>query len=146
MKFWSTICLLGLFVGCAPTNVKTTSEYAGALPRPAEILVYDLAVSPDEVKMDSGVASLIADSISDTPRTDEEKAIGRKVAAALTDKLVAELQKQTLAFVVRRADGPPPPGAQFLMIKGHFLSIDEGNRTERVVIGLGMGRTTEKAS
>jgi hypothetical protein len=146
MKHWIAICMLGLAIGCAPTDVKTTSEYAGMLPKPAEILVYDLAVSPDEVQMDKGVGSMIAESISKTPRTAEEKAIGNKVADSLTDKLVAELQKQNLAFVVRRAEGPPPPGAQVLMIKGHFLSIDEGNRTERVVVGLGMGRTSVKAS
>ena len=31
-----------------------------------------------------------------------------------------------------------------LAIKGQFISIDEGNRTERVVIGLGLGRTDVK--
>ena len=33
-----------------------------------------------------------------------------------------------------------------LLIKGQFLSIDEGNQTERVMIGLGMGRSEVKTS
>jgi uncharacterized protein (DUF2252 family) len=32
-----------------------------------------------------------------------------------------------------------------VLIEGQFLSIDEGNRTERVVIGLGAGRTSVQA-
>src|SRR5437899_2742290 len=32
------------------------------------------------------------------------------------------------------------------MVKGQFVSIDEGNRTERVLIGLGAGRTGLQAS
>src|SRR5438093_1342024 len=32
------------------------------------------------------------------------------------------------------------------MVKGQFVSIDEGNRTERVLIGLGAGRTGVQAS
>lgn len=33
-----------------------------------------------------------------------------------------------------------------LMVKGQLLSTDEGNRTERVVIGLGAGRTSVQAN
>src|SRR5437899_10422444 len=32
------------------------------------------------------------------------------------------------------------------MVKGQFVSIDEGNRTERVLLGLGAGRTGVQAS
>jgi len=31
------------------------------------------------------------------------------------------------------------------MIRGQFVSIDEGNRTERMVVGLGLGRTKVEA-
>jgi hypothetical protein len=33
-----------------------------------------------------------------------------------------------------------------MLIKGQFLSIDEGNRTERVLVGLGTGRTSVQAN
>jgi hypothetical protein len=32
------------------------------------------------------------------------------------------------------------------MVKGQFVTIDEGNRTERVAIGLGAGRTSVEAN
>ena len=36
------------------------NEYSGKLPRPDRILVYDFAVSPDEVKLDTGLSAEIA--------------------------------------------------------------------------------------
>src|SRR5262245_1580224 len=49
------------------------------------------------------------------------------------------------AHRVERYSGPPPRENSALMIRGQFLSIDEGNRTERMVIGLGLGRTKVEA-
>jgi len=43
-----------------------------------------------------------------------------------------------------RAAGTPPNYGNIIEIEGQFLSIDEGNWAERVVIGLGAGRTDVK--
>jgi len=40
-----------------------------------------------------------------------------------------------------RAHGPIPFRGTQLLVKGQLVSIDQGNRTERVVIGLGAGRS-----
>jgi hypothetical protein len=48
-----------LLASCGPTKVQTTEEYAGKLPRPDRILVYDFAVSPDEVKHDTGLSTIL---------------------------------------------------------------------------------------
>jgi hypothetical protein len=41
---------------CAPTTVQTQQDYSGtALPRPDRVIVYDFAVSPDEVTLDQGL-------------------------------------------------------------------------------------------
>jgi hypothetical protein len=115
------------------------SQYGGRLPKPDQIFVYNFAVSPDEVQLDSGLSGDIQSRISKTPRTDVELTVGRKVSDALAQHLVSELQK--LGFLVSRTDGPVPDGGNSLMINGQFLSVDEGNQAERMVIGLGMGRT-----
>jgi hypothetical protein len=44
-----------------------------------------------------------------------------------------------------RAAGTPPNYGNIIEIVGQFLSIDEGNWAERVVIGLGAGRMNVKA-
>jgi len=135
-------CVIGLFAGCASTDVTSQNEYQGFLPKPQQVLVYDFAVSPDEVTLDSGITSDIQGLVDKAPpRTDQERAIGRQVADALATHLVTEIQ--ALGLPARRASGTPAD-ANTLQIKGQFISINEGDQTERVVIGLGLGRTDVK--
>jgi hypothetical protein len=132
-------------VGCGSSKVQVQDEYAGKrLPRPDKILVYDFAVSPDDVKTTRGVGLELEKLLKrGTPKTAKEIEVGRKVAAAFSQELVKEIQKMGLA-AERAADFPPTTG-NHLLIQGYFLSIDQGNRTERVVIGLGAGRTDVEA-
>jgi hypothetical protein len=136
--------VFGLLAGCASTNVTSNTESQGFLPKPAQVLVYNFAVSPEEVKMDSGLSADLEELVkqSKTSRTDQELAVGRQVADALANHLVTEIQ--ALGLPASRASGPPPAGGKVLQVKGQLVSIDEGNRTERVVIGLGLGRTDVK--
>jgi len=132
-----------IFAGCAPTKVTTINESSALLPRPDRILVYNFAVSPDEVKLTRGIAADIEQAMSGTPRTEEEITVGRKTADALATHLVKELAQ--FGIPVDRASGTPPTTGNVLEIEGQFISIDEGNRTERVIIGLGIGRTDVRA-
>ena len=49
-----------------------------------------------------------------------------------------------MGLPAERAFGQSQPIGNSYALEGQFLSIDEGNRTERVVIGLGLGRTNVK--
>lgn len=152
MKSASIFLVIGAMLlavaACAPTNVETAGEVGGQMPKPDRILVYDFAVSPDEVKLDSGlggeVKAYLAQYDTGTSRTAGEIQIGHSVANALADELVKQLRAGDLP--AERASGTPATGGNVLMIKGQLLSIDEGNRTERVVIGLGAGRTDVRAN
>ena len=128
--------------GCAPTQINTISQYSGPVPRPNNVLVYNFAVSPDEVQLDQGISARIQELVKKTPRTKEERAVGHTVAEALATHLVKELN--AIGVPATRAYGMPSAMGNSVQIEGQFLSIDEGNRTERVVIGLGAGRTVVK--
>jgi hypothetical protein len=130
--------------GCAPTQVKTVSEYSGKLPRPDHIFVYDFATSPDDVDTSKGVIADLKHLVKKTPRTKEEKAVGQHVADALSKELVKEIQ--SFGLPTERAAGNPAATGKILEIEGQFLSIDEGNQTERVIIGFGAGRTDVKTN
>jgi Domain of unknown function (DUF4410) len=132
---------VGGLAGC--TTVQPLSQYGGAVPQPDRILVYNLAISPGQVELDGGIAERLKDATQGTPRTLEEMQVGEKVAVVLSEHLVAEIRDMGLP--AQRAYGPPPPWGNTVMIKGTFLSIDEGNRTERLVIGLGAGRSDIRA-
>ena len=142
-----TFMMLAIAVGCAPTHVKQEKMTATGLPRPDHILVYDFAVSPAEVELDKGLsADLIQkyEAYKGTARTAEEIKVGHKVADAVAEELVKKIQGYGL--MAERAFGLPQGKGKILLVKGQLLSIDEGNRTERVVIGLGAGRTSVQAN
>ena len=136
--------LFFVIVGRAAAEVKIVSEYQGQLPKPELILVYNFAVSPDEVELANGISPRIARFVKGSSRTEQEVAIGRLLADSLSKYLVAEIRE--LGFSAEWTKGTPPEGEKILEIEGQFLSIDEGNRTERVVIGLGAGRTEVKVN
>jgi hypothetical protein len=74
--------------GCAPTQINTVSQYRGPAPKPSNVLVYNFAVSPDEVQLDRGISARIEELVKKTPRTKEEKAVGHAVAEALALHMV----------------------------------------------------------
>ena len=140
------LIVFALLAGCAPTNVQQTSENTGALPRPDRILVYDFAVSPDEVELDEGLAAEIKQRYEHdqyTNRTPEELKVGHTVAYVVADELVKKIQSYGLW--AERATGSATHHGNTLIIKGAFLTIDEGNRAERVAIGFAAGRTNVQA-
>jgi hypothetical protein len=138
---------MAMAAGCAPTNVQQQSTTLTQLPRPDAILIYDFAVSPDEVKLDTGLSAELMqkyEQYKGTSRTAEEIKVGHKVADALANELVKKIRSYGLW--ADRSFGHPSGTGRVLMVKGQFLSIDEGNRTERVAIGLGAGRTDVQAN
>ncbi len=139
--------ILAIAAGCAPTTVQQKQEAVAQLPRPDRILVYDFAVSPDEVKLDTGLSAEIMQKYAEhkgASRSAEEIKVGHKVADALAAELVKKINSYGL--FAERAFGLPSGKGKILMVKGQLLSIDEGNRTERVAIGLGAGRSSVQAN
>lgn len=137
--------LLMVTAACAPTHIRQEQAYDGpALPRPDNILVADFAVTPQEVKLDSGLRARLMSAFSGTSPDAQAAEDGRAVAGAISGTLVQEIQKLGLPAV--RADATAPAiGGNTLIIDGQMLSVDEGNRTRRNLIGLGAGQSTVEA-
>jgi Domain of unknown function (DUF4410) len=137
----------GLALLAACTSAQSTMETAGeTMPRPDVVIVDTLAESPDEVQLDEGLSAEIEQAIrsrSGTSRTEQELQAGRQVADAIADKLVVEIQDMGLR--AERGDAVPAGTQNAVLIKGQLVSIDEGNRTERVIVGLGAGRSDVRA-
>ncbi len=77
-----------------------------------------------------------------TDPTEQQLLLGRTVSEALAKKLVAKLQD--LGLDTRLFDNDPAPEGDYLLIEGQLTSIDQGNRAERMVIGLGFGKSIVK--
>jgi len=145
MKYRSPLTLLtlvgaALLSGC--TQVETQYKYAGPLPRPDVIRVYNFASTPEEVKLDSTLLTNVSGRIDQAPQPQEEIRVGQQVADALAVKLVQEIR--SMGLPAERGAGPLPETPRVLMIEGQFYSINQGNQAERVVIGLGAGRSNVK--
>jgi len=126
-------------LGCSSAKVVVNRGPAKHRPMPNAVMVYDFAVSPNEVGLDRGVASKIKSDSEDYDQTKEEIKVGRIVADALSKYLVAELQKMDIAAF--RAKPGSSPTETTLVISGQFLQVDQGNRTVRTLVGFGLGGT-----
>ena len=133
-----SLALVFAALGC--TSAQVTREYRGErLPRPDRVLVYDFAYSPGQIELDHSVSKKIMNLGNDEPRASQELHVGEAVARALSEHLVKEIRE--LGLPAQRAVGPAPPYGESLLIKGQFLSIDQGNQTARAVVGLAFGRS-----
>lgn len=134
---------VGLAVLAACTSAQSTMETTdAALPQPSVVIVETFAASPDDVKLDEGLATEIKEAVgsgSATSRTEQEQQVGQQVADAIVDKLVVEIRD--LGLQAERGSAVPSGAQNALLITGQLVSIDEGNRAERVAIGLGAGRS-----
>ena len=129
-----------LLAGCASTNVEDTYELANAgMPTPNPVLIYNFAVSPDDVQQNSSIFAKIERNIESNSQTAEEIQLGRQVSDALATELTQKIA--ALGLYPVRADQSLQPTPGSILITGYFVDIDEGNRLQRNVIGLGMGKS-----
>jgi hypothetical protein len=134
--------LLTIAMGCASSGVTPTagSGDPGMLPRPSVVFVYDFAVSSDDVVIDT----FGAEFMSEGNQLTEEEQQAYATANALSEALVEQLGKKGIR-AQRANDGDIPP-LHAIVLKGQFITIDEGSRFKRMVIGFGAGSSELRAS
>jgi Domain of unknown function (DUF4410) len=121
--------------GCASTEVTERQRYEGAkLARPDRIIVYDFTADPADVPPESAFAAQLNNAMTPPP---QQVALGRKLGAQVAKELVADLRGMGLPAVV--AAGQPTPRPDDIVLRGYFVSVDEGSATQRVLVGFGAG-------
>jgi hypothetical protein len=131
-----------LLGACTSVDVTPGVGATERLPRPDRVLVYNFAVTRGEIQLDA-VGSAIARNIDGTADSAQERDVGHAVAGALAKHLVTSING--MGLYAQRASGPVPPVGNDVLIMGQLVSIDEGSATERMVIGLGAGRSSVEA-
>ena len=124
-------------IGCSKVAVTSRQTYAKneQLPKPDRIIIYDFAATPEEVPADDPLIGLYGKATR--PQTADEVNLGRKLGAGIAGELVKEILG--LGMPAERSSTGLPPGIGDLLIKGVFVSIDEGSRLQRIFIGFGSG-------
>lgn len=127
-------------MGCASTTVQVEDEATRVGGRPPVVLVHRFGWTLDEVTQNQGAFQQVIDATQSTTMDERSAAIARDVSERLADELVGDLQAMGLdARRARPGDDVPESG---VVITGYFVDIDEGNRLQRLVIGLGAGQST----
>ena len=108
--------------------------------RPDQIVIYDFAVSAEDVKENQGILDRAyrASTQNEEQEQQAKLELGHSLAKDLADDLVKQLQG--LGFNASRLPrGSRASGTNVLVLDGDFVDIDEGNRARRLIIGFGAG-------
>ncbi len=137
LPFWReglAALMASLLVGCAGGSAQTVSQLRGdePLPRPPVFLIYNFAVDPEDVIVDT--AGL---TTGNKASTFERQTQGREYANALAGALVRKLVEEGITS--RRATGSTHIPLNAIVVKGQFITIDEGDAVKRTTIGFGAG-------
>jgi hypothetical protein len=135
---------LAVLASCARGHVEQVGASAGpALPPPARVVVYDFGVSPEAVRLNQGMGARLQRGMESEEDVSEQKLrIATATQAALAAGLVRGLAGYGLPVEQAGMGAPGGAGADAspaLLVRGRILSVDEGNRARRVVIGFGAG-------
>src|SRR3954452_15366904 len=128
--------VLLFLAACASTEVTSRQEYQGAkLARPGRILVEDFAATPSEVPAGSALAGQVAAPAA--PPTTAQLNVARQLAVQVATELVADLKAMGLPAV--RAADQTPPQSDDVVLRGYFVTVDEGSAEKRLLVGFGAG-------
>ncbi|MBW2578061.1 MAG: DUF4410 domain-containing protein [Deltaproteobacteria bacterium] len=133
--------LIAIGMGCASAGVTPMagSTDPGMLPRPGVLYVYDFAVGPEDVMVDS----LGAEFMSEGEKLTKEEKTAYATAEAFSVALVGELRKEGIN--AQRINRGAVPALHSIVLKGQFVTIDTGSRFKRMVIGFGAGSSELRA-
>jgi Domain of unknown function (DUF4410) len=131
------IAVACVVAGCASTTIMERKTYGGneRLPRPRKIVVYDFAATPEDIPSNDPLAELYEKP--ERPQTAGEISLGRKLGAEIAGELVRGIRE--LGLPAREVKTGNQPARGDLMIRGAFVSIKEGSRIKRVLLGFGAG-------
>jgi hypothetical protein len=137
------LVLLAGLASCNQARVQTTESYLGPpIPRPDHVYVSYFSITPDEVRLDSGVGARISRAASDQPLGAQELKAAQDTQTALAEAIVERLRKYGLPAEIATN---PRGGPNDVLVQGQIVSIDQGNRTRRILVGLGAGKSTVTA-
>lgn len=124
-------------ISCASTEVTSHKRHAlgEKLQKPDRIIVYNFGATPDDIPADAAISGYYRKRAK--PQTAEEIRVGRELGSILKKELIKEIRKMGMPAEI--AGTGPAPGIGDLLIKGEFVSIEEGSKSKRLLIGFGAG-------
>jgi len=146
-----TLLALGLITGCQTHKTATvTSEHDYASPatnRPTVIYVADFELPPGAIQSQEGLLSRrrgpigrVGDRLYGNSSDPDTRA--QQLVALMSKSLLTNLSKAGFQAVRQPPDAPL--SAQGWLLRGSFSLVQEGNRLQRSIVGMGAGQTDIK--
>lgn len=137
------LSVISMLAACSHAHVQTAESYAGPpQSRPDHVFVTYFSIAPDQVRLDQGVSARIMRVTANQPLGAQELQAAQNTQAALAEQIVARLRKYGLPAEIARNNVATGSG---LLVQGQIVSIDQGNRTRRTLVGLGAGKSSVTA-
>lgn len=133
----AAIMMISVVTGCASSEVENRRSYVGQeyIAQPDRIIIYDFAATADDMNASSAITGRY--TAPSNPHSPETIRIGRDLGNRVATKLVSNLR--SVGVPAERARGSAPPKVGDIVITGQFVTIDEGSRGKRMIIGFGSG-------
>jgi hypothetical protein len=112
--------------GCASISVDKQWHADASLKAPQKIYVQDFEVAPGVLRVDRGGASL----------EKFQKSFRNQLKLAIVERA-----SKRMGTVVPTVDDDWPPRSAAWLITGRFVTVNQGSRALRAVVGLGAGGT-----
>jgi hypothetical protein len=131
-------------------KVTMLNSYTGEpLAKPTETVVYDFVLPGDAIAMDNSPAARLLghgpiSQLKGDPNDSTPANVAANVQAAFSKTLVNELKKTPVPEPRVAKSGAEVP-VNALMVHGDFTKVNEGDKTKRMIIGLGRGASDVKA-
>ena len=129
--------LIAVLGGCASGDVTHRQKLAAQeqIARPDRIIVYDFGTTPADIPASAAITGNYEQRA--TPQTGQEIEVGRQLGTQVARKLADNIRKMGITAV--HAGKRVAPDTGDIVITGQFITIEEGSRGKRVVIGFGSG-------
>ena len=129
--------LVAVLAGCASGDVTHRQQMAAdeQIPRPSRIIIYDFGTAPADIPASAAITGNYEQRT--TPLTGQEIEVGRKLGAQVANKLASNIRN--MGITALHAGKRLVPDVGDIVITGQFITIEEGSRGKRVVIGFGVG-------
>ncbi len=133
----TALFLVAVLTACATTSISDRQQtVVGTIPRPNQIWVYPFAATPADVPPNSALAG---QSQYSGPQTEQQIAEGRSLGAQIAGALVQEINAMGMPAAIGSA--ATRPQLNDIVLEGTVLSVQQGNATERVLVGFTAGES-----
>lgn len=123
--------------GCASSGVTGTKSTVAneTILEPPRVIIGEFTASPDKIRPNSELAAHFEKRR--TPVTAEELKLGRQLGGRVSAKLVEQLKDMGINALPQANAGPL--GTNDALVEGYFVTVNEGSRLKRMLIGFGSG-------